>query len=254
MTYIDETLAIRTHTEARPQRVQVVAMRQNGMSSVLRTTLAAVAGFIAAVVLLGLLVVAGGGVAAVAVRVAPPDRWQTWADVGDAFGVLNSVLSGLAFAALGVTLWVQFRELALQRAELRMQRGAIERSGAELRRSADASLRTLHFELLKMGIDDPLLAEVWPDPTAEIDPAKRRQLLYANLVFQHVSLSMLVAQYTDEQMREALRYVFESAIMRDYWARSAGARRRTDVPGTDPWRIAQIADDVWQEHVNEPAA
>jgi len=193
------------------------------------------------------LLMLGGMLVAAAAAIATQERLSTWASVGDAFGVLNTILSGMAFAALIVTLWIQFRELAFQRAELRMQRNAIERSGEELRRSADAGLRMLHFELLKMSIDDVRLADVWPRPSASENEDRRRQLLYANLVFQHLSLAMLVARYTDDQVRETLRYLFESEIMRDFWANSADARRRTDAPGTDAWRIGRIGDEVLRE-------
>jgi hypothetical protein len=190
------------------------------------------------------LVVAGVLAASLAARVESPEVWDRWAKVGDAFGVLNGLLSGMAFVGLVVTLWVQFRELALQRSELRLQRDAIVHSGEELRRSADANLRMLHFELLKMAIDDPALAEVWPDPANAADERHSRQLLYANLVFQHLSLSMLVARYTDEQIREALRYTFDSPLMREYWRLARRARRRTQVPGSDAWRVARLGDEV----------
>jgi hypothetical protein len=174
-------------------------------------------------------------------------EWRQWADVGQSFGVFSTVLSGMAFVALVITLWVQLKELSFQRDELRSQRLVAERSGDELRRSADAGMRMLHFELLKMSIDDPVLARVWPESSAGGDPEERRQLVYANLVFQHASLSMLMAGYTDEQVRESLRYLFASEIMRTYWVGAAAVRRRTQQPGSDHWRIAQIGDEVCRE-------
>jgi len=200
-----------------------------------------------AVTLMVGLVVAGVLAAALAARVESPEVWSRWASVGDAFGVLNGVLSGMAVVGLVVALWVQFRELSLQRSELRLQRDAIVSSGEELRRSADANLRMLHFELLKMAIDDPALAEVWPDPANVANEQHGRQLLYANLVFQHLSLSMLVAGYDDEQIREALRYTFDSSLMREYWRLAQRARARTQVPGSDAWRVARLGDEVLAE-------
>jgi hypothetical protein len=184
----------------------------------------------------------GAGVLAVAATggVQNAEEWERWAHVGDSFGVLNSVLSGMAFAALVVTLWIQYHELSLQRHELHLQRGAIERS-------ADAGLRMLHFELLKLSIEDVALARVWPDPSAETDAERHRQLIYANMIFQHVSLSMVVADYTDDQMRTVLRYLFGNEIMREYWVSSTASRQRIQAPGTDPWRVSQLADEVYRE-------
>jgi hypothetical protein len=200
-------------------------------------------------VLVMIVVLVGLGVLVVAVATGIGDAasWDRWADVGDSFGVLNGVLSGLAFAALIITLWIQFRELTLQRAELRMQRDAIEKSGNELRRSADANLRMLHFELLKMSISDPLLAKVWPHPVEDEDDDHRRQLLYANLIFQHVSLTIVIADLTDLQIAETVRYLFASPIMREYWSVSASVRKRSEVPDSDAWRIGRICDEVLRD-------
>ncbi|MDQ7906146.1 DUF6082 family protein [Phytohabitans sp. ZYX-F-186] len=210
-------------------------------------TAAAVTAAAITVTLMAALLAAGVIAVAATGAIESPEVWRRWADVGAAFGVLSSVLSGMAFVALVATLWIQYRELNLQRTELHLQRNAIERSSEELRRSADAGMRMLHFELIKMSIDDPILADVWPDPDTAGDD-RRRQLLYANLVFQHMSLSMVVGGYTDEQVRELLRYLFANPIMREYWLAPASARRRIQVPGTDPWRIGRIADDVCAEY------
>ena len=48
----------------------------------------------------------------------------------------------------------------------------------ELRRSAEADLRMLHMELIKMSIADPQLAEVWPEFTPNLSPGQNRQYLY----------------------------------------------------------------------------
>ena len=60
-----------------------------------------------------------------------PD-WQTRGQVGDSFGSINALFSGLAFAALIVTIWMQRHELALQREELALQREEMAKSRAEI--------------------------------------------------------------------------------------------------------------------------
>jgi hypothetical protein len=150
------------------------------------------AGLAIIVAVTSIVLLVGAGILAVAMAGSVEDAaaWDRWANVGDAFGVLNGVLSGLVFGTLIITLRIQFRELSLQRLELKLQRDAIERSSEELRRSAGADLRMLHIELMKMSIADPVLAKVWPDPVIGDDDIARRQLLYANLIFQNLSLSL----------------------------------------------------------------
>ena len=207
-----------------------------------------IAGLVALTALLTVAMVgAGVAVAAAIAGTESPQSWSRLADVGQAFGALDSVLSGLAFAALVVTLWIQFRELRLQQTELRQQRDAIERSNAELRRSAEANMRMLHFELIRMSIDEPRLADVWPHPAAIAGSADRRQFIYANLVFQHVSLGMRVAGEPDEAVRRQLRHLFGSPVMREYWRLTAEERAALLPAAGEESRIARIGDEVCAE-------
>tara|TARA_B100001971_G_C17967753_1_gene420743 strand:- start:57 stop:542 length:486 start_codon:yes stop_codon:yes gene_type:complete len=50
--------------------------------------------------------------------------------LGDSFGVINSLFSGLAFAGIIYTILLQRKELALQRQELKETRMELERSAA----------------------------------------------------------------------------------------------------------------------------
>ncbi|MDQ7908425.1 DUF6082 family protein [Phytohabitans sp. ZYX-F-186] len=182
-----------------------------------------------------------------------PGAWAERANVGDSFGVVNAVVSGLALAALIVTLWLQSRELALQRAELAMQRESLNQSRVELHRSAEASLRMLHVDLIRMSIDDPSLAEVWPPLAPGVSHERERQYLYANLIYQHVWLGLRISDYTDEQMQNHLRYIFTSSLMREYWR--AAARARTSlVPGTAEYAFAEAADRICGEYEDLLAA
>jgi hypothetical protein len=64
--------------------------------------------------------------------VAFPD-WQTRGTVGDTFGAVNALFSGLALAAVGYNLLLQRRELNLQRQELRLTRRVMEAQLDEMR-------------------------------------------------------------------------------------------------------------------------
>ncbi|MEM9418258.1 MAG: hypothetical protein AAGA25_04265 [Planctomycetota bacterium] len=58
--------------------------------------------------------------------------------LGDRFGFLTSLLSGLAFWGLIVTMVMQRQELAMQREELTLQREEMSESRAELAKAAEA--------------------------------------------------------------------------------------------------------------------
>lgn len=84
--------------------------------------------------------------------------------VGDSFGAVSALFSALAVFGLIVTAYLQRSELAEQRRELHLQRQEMIESRRMLQRSAEATLRSLHLELLKLSISDPRLAAVWPQP------------------------------------------------------------------------------------------
>ncbi|CAL9571454.1 hypothetical protein SUDANB60_04829 [Streptomyces sp. enrichment culture] len=107
--------------------------------------------------------------------------------LGDYFGGVNAVFSGLALLLLVTALFFQQRELRSQREELALQRQELVASREELRRSAEATLRGLHVQLTEMAMADPSLAEVWNDlPRMPADTL--RQYLFANLAFSHYVL------------------------------------------------------------------
>ena len=57
---------------------------------------------------------------------------------GDSFGALNAIISGLAFAGIIFTIFLQQNQLKMQREELALQRKELELTRIELKRSASA--------------------------------------------------------------------------------------------------------------------
>src|SRR5262249_55034029 len=123
----------------------------------------------------------GISIATAMARRADPGTLTVWANVGQTFESVNAVFSALAFAALIITFWFQLKELREQRLELQLQREAAKGAREELHRTAMADLRGLHIQLIRMSIDDPDLAAVWPPLGTEVPTARNRQYLYANL-------------------------------------------------------------------------
>jgi len=62
--------------------------------------------------------------------------------VGDSFGAINALFSGLAFVGLIFTIYLQKNELRLQREELKLQRAELKENREQLRRSAEAQEKT----------------------------------------------------------------------------------------------------------------
>lgn len=68
-----------------------------------------------------------------------PD-WPTRGQFGDVFGAVNALFSGLAFAGLIYTVFLQREELGLQRRELELTRQELQRT-AQAQEQSEVALR-----------------------------------------------------------------------------------------------------------------
>jgi len=64
--------------------------------------------------------------------------WSQRSEFGESFGVLSALFNGLAFAGLIITVFIQARELRLQRHQLTLQRVELQAQRGEAKRLADA--------------------------------------------------------------------------------------------------------------------
>lgn len=190
-----------------------------------------------------------GGVALVAFLGDHGDdaSWSRWSDVGQAFGVVNSVVSAFAVAALVITWTLQMRDRRDQQAELVLQRRIVEGAETALRRSADVDFRRLHVTMTRMAVDHPHLAEVWPSHSG-VDPVEQSQHMYANLLIQHVWLGFTAGIVSREEMIANLRFLFASPKIRAFWRDTADSRHSVYVENTGETTLAAIADEIWREY------
>jgi hypothetical protein len=78
--------------------------------------------------------------------------WQNRGEMGDSFNVLSALFNGLAFAGLIITIFIQSRELRLQRHQLSLQRtepGATRRGQATCRCSGAANATERDFRVCR---------------------------------------------------------------------------------------------------------
>ncbi|MFG2465601.1 DUF6082 family protein [Streptomyces canus] len=162
--------------------------------------------------------------------------------LGEYFGGVSAVFSGLALLLLVATLLLQQRELRMQRHELAMQREELISSRNELHRSAEADLRALHVQLTQMAMDDPALAEVWNDFPGE-PPQTLRQNLFANLTFSHYLLVYKWGGITEAELVARAGTLVQSPAFNRYWEASRGAKEVLP-PDTDEGRLFRIFESA----------
>ncbi|MFD8075766.1 DUF6082 family protein [Streptomyces sp. NPDC059718] len=162
------------------------------------------------------------------------------------FMAANAAFSGLALAAVLVTFGVQQRKARHHRRELSLQRRELARTHAQLYRSAEAHVRAVHVELLKIAIENPELMAVWPG--FESVPVERgRELLYTNLVFAQHLLAFRLDNASPSEMRGHLRVLVRSAKFRDYWEFSRPHRALLD-PDGDEVQFGRLVDVAITEY------
>ncbi|MCA2216139.1 DUF6082 family protein [Jidongwangia harbinensis] len=172
--------------------------------------------------------------------------WSKWSDVGETFGAFSSIIGGLTLLAVVVTARMQYQEMRQGRKELEHQRQSLVSNHLELQRTAAANLGMLHLEILKLSIEDPELAEVWPPYEPDLPPELNRQYLYANIICQFQFRALQDGNYSDEQVTASLRYLFTSPLMRSYWR--AAEFGRESLPADSPeYAFSQKVDAACRE-------
>jgi hypothetical protein len=74
----------------------------------------------------------------------------------------------------------------------------------------------LHFELLKMAMDDPFYLRVW-GPFAPADTDRYREHMYANLIISHWQMDWNVGTLDERHLREVSAVFFQGEIGHRFW-------------------------------------
>ena len=113
------------------------------------------------------------------IGLADDEQWQRFSNIGQTYGAASAMLSVLALIGVAISLIMQCRESKASREQAR---------------------RALHFELLKMAMDDPFYLHVW-GPFAPPDTDLYREHMYANLILTHWQMDWDVGAIDEEHLR-----------------------------------------------------
>jgi hypothetical protein len=125
-------------------------------------------------------------------------NWHALSEVGQAYGAVSAVLSGLALCGVVVSLLIQRRQAQT---------------------STQYAIRERHFDLLRLMLDQPdLMYGFAMDPR---DPAARRSV-YVNLIIGHMHMTWMLGEAEEIDLRNALREMFRGSTAMDWWSRGGG--------------------------------
>jgi hypothetical protein len=152
----------------------------------------------ALLVLAGLLLVtASPGLMLLAVQLPLP--WGQLSDVGQAYGAVSAVMSGLALLSVAGSLVIQQRQN---------------------RMTEEQTVRQRHFDLVRLTLDDLKFLYSWGfAPDVEYDPAL---VGFSNLILTHWLMLWRIGHVDERMLRSNARVFFAGEVGRDHWRRDGG--------------------------------
>jgi len=172
-------------------------------------------------------------------------------DVSTGLGLFSAIFSG--FAAFGLLYTI-----SLQNESHKLQNRQIQQGAA-------LQVRMLHFELLKLSINDKELEKVWvTTPAQENLELSGRQSMYANLILSHWEMMYTNNLMTEQQLKDMLSERMGGLLFM-FWETHRIFRRRhaTQAASSNPsasknadeksnknLRFHEIVDDIFKTKRN----
>lgn len=150
----------------------------------------------------------------------PPTTLYRRSLIGQTYGAVAAVISGLALIGVVVSIRYQRREATAARSH---------------------NMRTLHISLMRMALGDPDLLLAW-GPFGSGDITARRQHIYVNLVLSYWQMLYSLGELPDSELRVISHDLFAGEAGQLFWANARTIRLRTEGSKLDR-RFHQIIDE-----------
>jgi hypothetical protein len=155
-------------------------------------------------------------------------NWPLLSEVGQTYGAVSAILSGMAILGVVYSLRVQANESVAVRLNTNRQK---------------------HFELLRLALDDPMLASVWGDVKSR-NMEEFRTGVYANLILGYWQTEYIVGTISKGRLRVLLANFFRREANRQYWSEYRNdwaANPRAQIGG-----FSSVIDSVYREALSTP--
>ncbi len=150
-------------------------------------------------------------------------------------GLGPAAAAGFAFAVGALGAFVVERRIStvLRRLE-RLERETEQRTSL-------TAYQQHNFDLVMRAASDPTLLPVLNAYEEELSEERQRQYLFANLLYTHVLQGYRVGVFSRAELYGHLRGIFQSALMRDYWA-ATRHHRSSLKEGSEESEIGKMVD------------
>jgi hypothetical protein len=132
--------------------------------------------------------------------------WTRRSEIGQTYGAAAALLSVLALVGIAASLLVQINEAKIAR---------------------EQTSRAMHYELLRMALDDPLYRECWGQTRSVEDEAEIRQHIYTNLIVSYWQSRYELRTFNEAHVRAGAADLFSGTPGRRFWSRTRETRFKT---------------------------
>lgn len=154
-------------------------------------------------------------------------NWTELSNVGQTYGAVSALLAAFALSGVVVSILVQNRELRHNRWE---------------------AGRSLHYEIVRMALDDPFYRKVFSALEADAPESETRLVGYINMILGFWAMMWEFGDWSEEQLRINLQDVLGSDAGRSYWSKYGSERLRWGRGGSNRGRaFERIADEVYRD-------
>jgi hypothetical protein len=151
-------------------------------------------------------------------------NWVRLGDIGQAYGAVATLLAALALVGVTAAFFVQARQTRI---------------------SGEQAARLIHFELVRLALDNPDLLSAVAGYTGDEDPNKVRQLFYVNLWITYWRTMYRLKYDNEKTIRlELATEIFTSAAGRELW-KVARAGYYAQAIDRRTWKFCRIVDDEY---------
>jgi hypothetical protein len=129
--------------------------------------------------------------------------WPELSNIGQTYGAASAIVSGIALIGVSASLIFQSRALAL---------------------SNDQAMRTFHMELLRLSIDNPILADCWGTRNRAQTEDEFRQFIYSNMIVSFWFTTHKAGSLSEPDLRHNAYLMFQGRVGRQWWGGYFNAR------------------------------
>ncbi len=162
-----------------------------------------------------------------------PKDWAQFSNEGQAYGGIAAAFGMVALIGVVVSLVLQSRESAANRASFQ---------------------RAVHNDLMSRALDDEALRACW-GPTTYEDAEQERQHIYTNLIFSFWHSMFEIGKLSEHDLHDVASSAFNGAPGRRYWSISRPHMMSFHSSSRTDARFTEILEQEYRKALaREPAA